>query len=60
MSKELWFREFERLYNEKMDAGIPAHRAYAEAGQEAHGELIEKLADMADLERKRRRENGDG
>lgn len=58
MSKELWFREFERLYSEKLDAGIPDRLAYGQAGNEAHGALAERLADRADRERKRRKEEG--
>jgi len=69
MSKEMWFREFERILNER-EAEIDempitegakkllrAH-AYDEAGEEAGPALAERLADMADFERKRRREEG--
>lgn len=58
MSKDLWFAEMERLLAEKQDAGIPFDQAYEQASDEAHGALKERLADIADVERKRRREQG--
>ncbi len=69
MSKELWFAEFERILTEKeaaIDDGTMNPRvraalkakAYDEAGEEAGPALVERLADMADMERKRRREEG--
>ena len=69
MGSELWFREFERILNEKEaaieDSGLSAKeqrrlkaKAYDEAGEEAGPALAERLADMADYERKRRREEG--
>lgn len=58
MSKDLWFAEMERILAEKEDAGIPFEQAYEQAGNEASGALTERLADMADMERKRRREEG--
>lgn len=54
--KDLWFDEMERLLNEKIDAGISEDRAYDEASNEAGPALAERLADMADMERKRRKE----
>jgi hypothetical protein len=56
--KELWFAEMERLLGEKEAAGIPEDRAYDEASNEAGPALAERLADMADMERKRRKEEG--
>jgi len=56
MSKDLWFAEMERLLAEKEDAGIPFDRAYKQAGDEAHGAMTERLADLADRERLRRKE----
>lgn len=56
MGSDLWFREFERLLNEKVDAGIPEDRAYEQAGDEAHGAVSERLADMIDLARLRKKE----
>jgi hypothetical protein len=52
----MWFREMERLLAEKEDAGIPFDQAYEQAGNEAGPALAERLADRADMERKRRRE----
>lgn len=70
MGSELWFREFERILNEK-EAGIDdaegltatqraklKAKAYDDASNEAGPALAERLADMADFERKRRREEG--
>jgi len=56
--KEMWFREMERLLSEKEDAGIPFDRAYEQAGTEAHGAVQERIADMADEARMRRKEQG--
>lgn len=56
MSKDLWFAEFERLLNEKEDAGMPPDEAYEHAGNEAHGALRERLADMIDDARLRKKE----
>lgn len=56
--KELWFAEMERLLGEKEDAGIPFDRAYDEASNEAGPALAERLADMGDELRKRKREEG--
>ena len=58
MSKDLWFAEMERLLAEKEDAGIPFDQAYEQAGNEAGPALAERLADIVDMERKRRREEG--
>lgn len=58
MSKELWFREFERIQADLEDAGVSPDRAYALAGDRAHGALLERLADVADRERTRRKEEG--
>ena len=48
MSKDIWFAEFERLYNEKLDAGVRDGLAYMEAGEEADAATRERLADMID------------
>jgi len=54
--KELWFREMERLYNEALDDGVPDDEAYKQAGEKAHDALSERLADLADRERLRKKE----
>lgn len=56
MSKEIWFAEMERLYAEKLDAGVPDSQAYEQAGDEAHDATRERLADMIDLARLRKKE----
>lgn len=56
MSKDLWFAEFERIQNELEDAGVSPEKAYDMAADKAHGALLERLADMADLARLRKKE----
>jgi hypothetical protein len=56
MSKDLWFAEMERILAEKEDAGIPFDQAYEQAGNEASGAVQERIADMADMERQRRKD----
>lgn len=56
MSKEMWFREMERLYNEALDDGVPDAEAYKQAGEKAHDALQGRLSDMADLARQRKKE----
>jgi hypothetical protein len=56
MSKELWLDEMERILSEKLEAGVDFDLAYERAGNEAHGALTDRLADMADDIRKRRKE----
>ncbi len=58
MSKDLWFAEFERHLNEMEDEGVDPDVAYERAGDMAEKSLRDKLADMADFERKRRKEEG--
>jgi hypothetical protein len=48
MSKDWYFRCLERLLAEGMD--------YDKAGEKAYDVMREEMADRADLERKRRRE----
>ncbi len=54
--KEMWFREMERILSEKEDAGTPFERAYEEAGNEAHGAVQERIADLIDQARMRRKD----
>jgi len=56
MSKDLWFAEMERLLAEKEDAGMDWDAAYEQASNEAQGAVIDRLADMADELRMRRKE----
>lgn len=51
--RELYIAELERIMAELMDAGVPESRAYDIAGEQAYGTMRERLADMADIERKR-------
>jgi hypothetical protein len=58
MSKDLWFDEFERHLNALEDEGVPFKQAYDRAAQKAEKSLPERLADMADAGRMRRKEAG--
>ena len=57
-AKDLWFDEMERLMQQYIDAGMPEDEAYEKASEMAGSSVAERLADMADYERKRRREEG--
>lgn len=56
MSKALWFAEFERHLNELEDEGVPFDAAYDKAAKLAEKSLPDRLADMADEMRLRRKE----
>lgn len=56
--KALWFAAMEERLSELEDEGVPFDQAYERAGNEARGRMIDRLADAADFERKRRREEG--
>lgn len=58
MGSELWFAQMERLLNEYMDEGMPFDKAYEKASNNADGALRERLADLADFERMRRKDEG--
>ena len=58
MSKDLWFAAMEQRLAELEDEGIPFDQAYERAGNEAAGIVVDRLADKADFERKRRKEEG--
>ena len=53
MSKELYIAELERIMAALIDQGIPEDRAYDIAGERAYGAMRDRLADRADIERKR-------
>lgn len=55
MASDMWFREFERLLNEKEAAGKSPDQAYHEAASETDVALRGRLADMADRLKKRKR-----
>ncbi len=52
MSKEMWFKEFERIYNETSDSA----KAYKLACDKADAAYRERLADQADHARLRVKE----
>ena len=56
MSKEMWFREFERLYNEAADEGPVTDKVYAGLGEKADRASADRLADMIDMARLRKKE----
>jgi hypothetical protein len=55
MSKEMWFAEMEQRMAELIDQGVPEDEAYDRASNDAHERLRDRLADIADMERKRDR-----
>ena len=58
MGKDLWFDAMERRLSELEDEGLSFDEAYEQAGNEASGIVVDRLADAADFERKRRKEEG--
>lgn len=56
MSKEAWFRSYERQWNEREESG--SDESDDELAQRAYDEVIDQATDMADQARKRERENG--
>ena len=56
--KDIWFEEMERIYNEKLDAGMPDALAYEQAGDEAHQATTDRLAIAADHARQIKKEGG--
>lgn len=58
MSKDLWFAEMVRLESELLDEGCDPVDAYRIASERAHGSMMDRLADKADMLRKRAREEG--
>lgn len=56
MSKEFWFAEYERLLNEAEMNGLMGEAASDWAAERAMNRLKERLADLIDIERKRRKE----
>ncbi len=58
MGSELWFREFERHLNDLEDEGIPFNVAYEKAAGMAERSVPERLADLIDQERQRRKDEG--
>lgn len=55
MSKEAWFREYERLYNEREDSDEP-RETDDELAQRAHEALVDRQADLIDHYRDMRKE----
>ncbi len=56
--KELWLAEWERLFEFALERGDSDEVARQFADDHADNALRESLSDRADLERKRRREEG--
>lgn len=52
MSKDIWFSEMERLLADNEARGMSFDRAYDKACDDAHAATYERLADMADHQRK--------
>lgn len=56
MSKDLWFAEMTRIEAELIDLGMDPDAAYEKASEMADGAVRDRLADMIDMERLRRKE----
>lgn len=56
MSKDLWFAEFERLYNEAAEEGPVTDKVYDSLAPKADRALSERLADKIDEMRLRAKE----
>jgi hypothetical protein len=56
VSKEQWFRNFERALAEREGSGFKPKAAYELATKDADDATIDQLADAADMERTRRKE----
>lgn len=53
--KDLYFAEMERKFHELLDQGMDEDTAYEKASNDAYHSLGDRLADMADRERKRQK-----
>jgi hypothetical protein len=58
MSKDLYIAELERIMAELLEQGYSKDAAYERAGDLAYEAMRERLFQMADVEKKRRREDG--
>lgn len=56
--KDLYFDEMERKFNELLDQGINEDEAYEKASNDAYNSLGDKMADIADRERQRQKDEG--
>lgn len=57
MTKELFIASWEEIYSTLIEAGCPEELADEIASEKAYDRMRDKLADWADMERKRRRED---
>ena len=56
--KDLYFAEMERKLNELLDQGIEEDRAYEIASNDAYNSLGDKMADLADAQKQRMKDEG--
>ena len=56
--KDLYFDEMERKFNELMDQGMDEEAAYEKASNDAYNSLGDRMADMADQEKQRLKDEG--
>lgn len=54
--KDLYIAELEEKYNKLLDQGMDEDKAYETAGDQAYKGLGDKMADLADREKLRRKE----
>ena len=55
-AKEMWIAEYDELVNEALDAGKSQKAAEAYAEARIDGRFKDKIADIADMERLRRKD----
>ena len=58
MSKEQWFRHFERLEAGYLASGVSPRTAYAMASERAQSALVDSMADAADRAKDEAKEAG--
>ena len=54
--KDLWMQEYERIRDELIDAGMSEEEADATAADQAYNAAGDRLADMADAARQRKKD----
>ncbi len=56
--KDLYFAEMEKKFNELLDQGIDEDKAYEVASDAAYRGLGDKMADLADQQKERMKDEG--
>jgi hypothetical protein len=56
--KDLYFAEMERKFNDLLDQGMDEDAAYEKASNDAYNSLGDKMADLADQQKQRMKDEG--